>query len=244
VKESDLCAAFRLAAEADGWEVYPEIAGWDMVLVWSGDAPIPEGAPEVHQGDQVAVEAKTRANVVALNQAATRSRYERRGRPDFRAVLAPKIGADFVTVAGLLGIGCFSLRHCEPWTYRGAYERPRKIVAAPRWRHDPGSRLWLPPVVPTGEGGQPSPRALTPWRVKALAMMARIRDRGHVTTEDFTEMKISSAIWTQQRWIIPAGRSGRRTRYVLNPAPEIRLPDQGWEDERDRMSTRVDTPDP
>ena len=88
--EAELCAMFRSAAEADGWIVYPEVDGWDLVLVWSGDAPVPEGGTGVKKGDQVAVEAKLRANVGAIQQAVTRSTYRYRGQPDFRAVLAPK----------------------------------------------------------------------------------------------------------------------------------------------------------
>lgn len=241
MKESDLCATFRQVAEADGWTVYPEISGWDLVLVWSGDAPIPEGATEVQPGDQVAVEAKLRANVEAIHQAATRTRYHRRGSPDFRAVLAPKASRTFQEVAAMLGVGTFTLRHCGPWTYRGGWERERKIVAAPRQRQKrEGPRLWLPPIVPEGHGGEPCPRALTPWRVKALIMMARIREAGAISSADFTELGISPQIWVQQRWIVRAGFDGRRARYVLNEN-HPGLPDQGWEAERDRLvSTRVD----
>jgi hypothetical protein len=234
VKESELCAIFRDAAEADGWIVHPEVAGWDLVLVWSGDAPVPEGATPVRKGDQVAVEAKLRANVQALNQAATRSTRSRGTRPDFRAVLAPKVGADFQNVAGLLGVGVFSLRHCGPWSYRRSYERERKIVAAPRWRRNGGSRLWVPPIVSDHPAGEASPRTLTPWRVKALRLIAKIRERGHATTADFKAARISPTIWRQQKWLVPAGRVGRLTRYVLNE-DHPGLPDRGWEIQRDAI---------
>lgn len=242
MKESELCARFRDAAEADGWTVYPEVGGWDLVLVWSGDAPVPEGATAVQPGDQIAVEAKTRANVEALHQAATRSRYRRGGSPDFRAVLVPKASRTFQDVAAMLRVGTFTLRHCGPWTYRNGWERERKIVAAPRHRHDrDGKRLWLPPIVSDGPAGEPSPRALTPWRVKALRLVARAREQGHLTTEDFQALKISPTIWTQTRWIVPNGRIGRRTRYTLNE-DHPSFPSKGWEAELVQLSTRVDTP--
>lgn len=234
MKESELCGIFREAAEADGWIVHPEVAGWDLILVWSGDAPVPEEAPLVQKKDQVAVEAKLRANIPALNQAATRSTRRQGARPDFRAVLAPKVGADFQNVAGLLGVGVYSLRHCAPWSYRRSYERERKIVAAPRWRQETTSRLWLPPIVSDLPAGMASPRTLTPWRVKALRLIAEIRAKGHATTADFKAARISPTIWRQQKWLVPAGRVGRLTRYVLNE-DHPRLPDLGWEAERDAI---------
>ena len=138
-------------------------------------------------------------------------------------------------MAGLLGVGVFTLRHCAPWKYSRGYagDRDRKIIAAPRDRREIGTRLWLPPIVPTTPAGEPSPMALTPWRVKALRMMARIRAREFVTSNDFRELQISPTIWRQQSWIIPAGRVGRLTRYVLGPG---QLPDHGWETERDAIA--------
>ena len=237
MKESELCAEFRTAAESDGWIVYPEVEGWDLVLVWSGEAPVPQGAYAVQEGDQVAVEAKLRANVQALRQAATRSTHAGYGRPNFRAVLAPNVGEDFKAVAAMLGVGTYSLRHCGPWVRkrnRYSHDMERKIVAAPHAREASKNRIWLPPIVSSGPAGEACPRSLTPWRVMALRMMVLIRTRW-VTRLDFKAIGISPQLWTQSNWIIPVGREGRRTLYGINPKA-IGLPDEGWEAERDALT--------
>lgn len=238
MNESELCALFKKAAQLDGWAVYPEVSEWDLVLIWTGEAPIPMNATVINPGDQVAVEAKMRANVQALRQAVTRSTSRRGGSPDFRAVLAPKVGSDFQDVAAMLGIGTFDLKYCQPWNHgRFRSERERKTISAPRKRFErSGGRLWLPPVIPTGEGGMSSPSPLTKWRVQALKMMTHLRSVEFVTSTDFKQLGINMQIWREQRWIVQDGRKGRYSRYRLNP-DHPNLPDKGWEAERDMIES-------
>lgn len=241
MSEVDLCAAFRSAAESDGWVVYPETSGWDLVLVWPGEQPVPPGALEIPPDTQVGVEAKLRPNADVLAQVIERCGRYKRSRPDLAAVLVPKAAEPFHTVAGALGVGVYTLRHCGPWRpARGGYERGRKTITAPipRRSRDPvvkgetGQRLWLPPVVPQTPAGTPAPSPLTPWRIQAIRLCAILRERGYVTSQDFTALGINPQIW-RDRWLRAEGRvhvEGRAaplSRYVAIPG--IDLPDVGFE---------------
>ncbi|MGD9676434.1 MAG: hypothetical protein AB7V19_07100, partial [Candidatus Bipolaricaulia bacterium] len=214
-----------------GWTVFPETDGWDLVLVWR--------RPSVFDGpqedDQFGIEAKLRASVDVLAQTHLRGRRSRG--PDFRGVLVPHASGPFDYLASQLKIHSFSLKHCGPWKetsrYGTTWSNPRvDLHTVPRYRWDRRSRLWLPPVPLAGSGGSPSPRQLTKWRVGALKLCALIRARGYLTTEDFKEAKISPSRWPVQGWVVPDGKIGRLTRYVIGPSP---LPDTGYEVERDAL---------
>jgi hypothetical protein len=235
-RESDLCARFRTAAEADGWVVYPEVSGWDLVLVWPGVSPVPDGEVGPVSGDQVGVHAKLRANADVLWQALTAARDRRR--PDYATVLVRVAGEAFRRVASELGLGVYTDRHCGPWSSRRCAVRPRKRVVAPATRIRDGDRLWLPPVVSDAPAGVPSPSALTPWRVQALRLCGRLRERGYVTRRDFSELGISPTTWLADgRWLVRDGSVGSLARYVAAPGRD--LPDRGFKAELEAI-LRVD----
>lgn len=228
--EADLCEKFMAAATEDGWTVYPEVSGWDIVLVDS-------------MGAQFGIEAKLRPNcdvlVQALNQEFGRG-------PDFGGVLVPKCGRPFLHVAGKLGLYVFTLEHCGPYDERGWPSVRREIVWPSVEPRKTQGRLWLPPVVPTSvEAGRPAPSPLTMWRVGALRVCAILRSRGWVTSADFKTAGIAPGRWVQVGWIANSGeRDGRLVKYVIKPwwnsdtneAPTF--PDVGWEDDRDAIAAQ------
>lgn len=133
-------------------------------------------------------------------------------------------------MAAALGVGVYDERCCGPWRYR-KWESPRdrKTVAAlGEERRGERSRVWLPPVVPSGPAGAPAPRPLTRWRVQAIRLCIRLRERGHVTSEDFRELGVAAATW-RDRWVRRAGFEGSRARYVAVEGAD--LPDAGFEAE-------------
>jgi len=236
-REAELCERFAAAAREQGWDVFPEVAGWDLVLVFRG-APRErrhyEPRCDARPGDQLALEAKMRASVDALAQAHQRSRWQG---PDFRGVLVPEASRDFRYLAGELRLHTFDLSFCGPWKRKRAPTQDRRLLSvseAMRWDRD--RRLWLPPIPLQGPGGQPSPRRLTRWRIAALRLCVLLRSRGWLTSEDFRREKISIATW-RDRWIRAdhAGpREGKLVRYLA--VPDVALPDAGYEAERDALS--------
>lgn len=227
-REAELCERFAAAARHQGWEPYPEVGGWDLVLVWRG-----EPTRFLRTGDQIGVEAKLRAGVEVLAQVLQRGRYQG---PDFRAVLVPKASKDFRFLARELRVPIYDLRDCAI-RRRASWGDWPVIQPADGLRWEPKRRLWLPPVPLQAPGGQPAPRRLTSWRVAALRLCTLIRDRGFLTSADFTREKIAISTW-RDRWIKPdyaAPREGRLLRYV--PIPGRGLPDAGYEAERDALAT-------
>lgn len=250
--EADVCDQFCSAAESDGWIVYPEIAGWDLVLVWSGDHPRWRFAPEIEPGTQIGVEAKLRANVDVLAQAHGRRRSVG---PDYRAILAPKVGQSFRYVAHSLKVATYSLAanvpdYDEPsdddYVARSRNDRRMPVIAPPQsFNWEPKKRLDLPPIVPSFSGGAASPQSLSPWRVKALRMMTRLRAGEEVSVRDFNALRLDHRIWVHNAWIVRSGLgSDRRYLYRLGPEPVSPHPDIGYEAERTALEALDAAPEP
>ena len=75
--EGALCEAFAEWARAEGFTVYPETAGWDMLLVAA-------------DGHQLGIEAKLSLNLKVLAQALKGCTYSAERGPDYRAILVPE----------------------------------------------------------------------------------------------------------------------------------------------------------
>lgn len=184
--EAELCEAFAAAARLQGWTVYPETCGWDLLLVAA-------------DGLQVGVQAKLRGNVEVIAQAVapvafarlygSNSRNPGQG-PDHVAALVPLATREFRDVCAECGVLVFAA-----WEGYDHDERRRKVcIDAPRpdekylrarRRVFPGGRHDLPEFVPDVPAGVPSPVRLTEWKVKAIRLCALLRSRGWLTSADF-----------------------------------------------------------
>lgn len=208
--EAEMCAAMVPAYREAGFTVYPETSGWDQLLV---------GA----DGFQVGIQAKLRANVEVLDQAAEGWEWPGgypRG-PDVRAVLVPEASNSFRRLARLLRVAVLHAGE-SPGSLRLAVECAD--------RTETKQRCWLPPFVPAVPAGVPSPRQVTKWRVRAIALCERLRANGYVTRRDFKEMKLSLQIWLQPRagkpaWLVQE-RGTRPARFIARPG--VNLPDVGY----------------
>lgn len=253
--EAEIVSKLMDTARREGWSVYPETADFDVLLVSTPEIPIFKIAAtrgphhrmaretverfELEPGFMIGVEAKRHANVKVLAQAISYG-YQSRQRvgPDFRQVLIPRLprkrsngrrveDKSFRQVAKALGVGVWTLRHLED-------HRPFGLAPfyASRWE---GKRPWVPPVEPTTEGGIPSPRALTKWRVAALRVCNFIDDEGTITRADFKRFGINPSTWIRQGWIVPVGKDGRRTVYAPPDPRPSSYPTRGFEEDAKKI---------
>jgi hypothetical protein len=224
--EADLCRRFIDDLE-DGWTVYPETCGWDMLLVLEKprELSVPEQRVWQHSrdlplapGTQLGIEAKLRCNCTVLRQALPRRMYtdvEDTTGPDFRAVLVPKVSGDFATVARHLDLVVLE-GEPHPERYRGpdAKRLEQLLRHARAWPHM--KQYELPEIVPRCEAGVPSPSTLSRWKVAAIKLCLRLRANGFVTRSDFNELGLSTSIW-YHRWVVKGERVGRVQRWVREP---------------------------
>jgi hypothetical protein len=210
--EAAMCDSFCVKAREERWVPYPETAGWDLLLVHES-------------GQQLGLQAKLRLNAEVILQAIPNRWAEDEG-PDFRGLLVP---AD--TALGSLAKthGLIVIR----WESR--YDRRNY------WPHDmldpdgylekwfdwnPLRRCALPPVVPNLRAGIPSPIQLTPWKLKALELLARMSRNGFVTRKDFTSLQLSMSHWIGSRnWLQRGEIAGQWLRGEGCPKLEEQHPD-------------------
>jgi hypothetical protein len=230
--EVALCDRIRAWAEGLGFEVYPEIAGWDLVLVTSAPRALDrDHRYMVSPGDQVGIHAKLRANCDVLSQAVPGD-FATYG-PTFPMVGVPVAGGAFKYIAERLGVGVIEAPAATD-AFHG-YGNVRVSRFPRRSKMEP---LSLPPVASRAiQAGAPSPRQLSPWRIKALRFLAfaRAADGQRFAASDIKAHGLSKD-WVD-RWGIPVdwttevrrGKSVRVRVYRLIDAVE-KLPDHGYED--------------
>lgn len=237
--EADLCDALIRDATRERYAVHPETSEWDVLLV------------DPATGLQVGIEAKLRPNVEVLSQAVRKD--ERQPGPDVHAVLVPNATAAFTDIAERLRIlvldstDLFSLKPAYFGT-RLSYDLLRaRIEQAPRWSHP--SRAWVPenPVVVTA--GTPSPRRVTEWKIAAVKLCVRTRERGYATSADMKELKLSKSFWFQGR--LPLFEKHRdvagkpiRGQYVFRDPGHDSHPDRRWPEITASLVVKVVVPAP
>lgn len=209
--ERHLCDRLRGAAARHGWVAYPEVSGWDVLLV-------------LESGEQIGVQAKMRPSMEVLAQAVRRP--ERAPGPDIRAVLIPShtshaTARDFVHVAEacrllLLTAGDLS---DTPLAARHLLEDVRD---APRWNRT--ARLWLPPLTDL-PAGVPNPRTISRWRCNAARLCTELRKGLTLTRTDFDQWDVGSmSSWRRSLGRIPGTRPARYG--VIDPSklPDVKFP--------------------
>lgn len=191
VNEAELVQTFlnelarhkRLAAD---WTVYPETAGWDLVLVHKS-------------GMQLGIEAKLSLNAKVIDQALSgqHSKWGGDG-PDWRAVLVPcgKVQLHLGRICDAIGIQVLTQRKPERHiSYGLSLPDPNSNYCRwPTWC--PATRLPLPDYIPDVSAGCASPIQLTPWKVKAIKLMIVLERQGFVTRSDIKAIEISPTRWT------------------------------------------------
>lgn len=206
--EADLCTAFIAWADKQGVTCYAEWWGWDILVVYP-------------DGRQLGIQAKLRLNAEVILQAApdrwywTDSSYthENQG-PDYRGLLVPKVNP-LAGVARLLGLVVF-----EP--FEAGYPKHRiefspgldgaNRVGDPWMDWNPSTRHELPPVPTDAVAGSPCPVTLTPWKLRALAVLAELEVVGTITTRRMKDLKVDPSRWLSGLWLMPGETRGQWVR--------------------------------
>ncbi len=221
--ESDLCIGFAEYAKTIGWKVYPETSGADLLLVATAEVRTRGCRP----GDQVAIQAKLRANVEVLYQALPKMRSTKG--PNFTAVLVPRCTHDFRAVAQNLSIITLTA-----YTYRRSSHFTRDpgfgfLQINATHRHEYGEPLWVPDAEVWTTPGVKNPKSITPWKMKAIRLCVKAKSQGYLLASDFREVGMSMTTWRREKWLKDSGlRIGKQTRYVLDDVqkpPHILYPD-------------------
>jgi hypothetical protein len=183
--ETWLRREFKAANHRGDWLVYPETAGWDLLIAHK-------------DGYQVGVEAKLSLNAKVLDQALTgqHSTYGRDG-PDYRAVLVPegKIQLHLGHIAEAIGIRVLTVHKPSRGVSYGL-SLPDESSSYSRWPNwMPSERCLLPDYVPDVAAGMSAPVQLTDWKIRAIKLMLVLERRGTVTRADMKAIGISPTRW-------------------------------------------------
>jgi hypothetical protein len=210
--EAALCTAFTEAARRSGFVVYPEVLGWDLVLVGVG-------------GVQIGVQAKMLASWRVLWQATGPGVIY----PDHRAVLVPRMPYEFRDLAHRLGLITYEDVDIQLVTH----QHGRKIEL-PRHAGAGGAhRLPLPSVVPESVvAGAPSPRQLTRWREAVLLISAALDAHGRVSGRQVTQAGLRVSNLTSRGWLKRTGWTRGRLSGGLYERGGNAIPDEGWKAEK------------
>ncbi len=202
--EVELCAAFIAWVGRERPEVkcYAEWAGWDILLAY------PEGW-------QIGIQAKLRLNAEVVLQAAPDQYYGRDFGPDFRAILVPDRNG-WAQVASRLGLIAFSAHHGrydkDGWDFapdlRPYGSRQWPTVDAEWLDWNPAARHALPPTATDSVAGSSAPVTLTPWKLRALAVLAELSAKGTITTKRMRALGVNPSRWTQYLWLMPGEKRG------------------------------------
>jgi len=208
--ESELCNILIKYAKENGWKVYPETSGWDILLV---------------KDIQIGIQAKLKDNIEVLSQAIPYS-YEVCG-PNIRAVLVPRASKDFKTVANALGLfvieGLVRVRDSLGRKYWSKEIKTGLDKYTKKHLNYPKNLCWVPDVEINVPAGVKSPRQITEWKVKAVKLCFRLAEQGYVTSKDFKNAKLSITIW-KIKWLIDSGKKeGKLVKYIRKP--NAQLPD-------------------
>lgn len=213
--EASLCDMFiRDMRAMGGWTIYPETAGFDILLVRDATK------------HQLGIQAKLQLNAKVASQILP---GDGGGYgicvpgPDFRAVIVPRITesnggiAQMLKILGVqvlspdrrhLGVMQFSLSRFRGNDAREFDVTTGKLMEWDLAWHDwnPSKRCELPSIMPDVRAGVPAPIQLTPWKIGALKVLADIELDGFVTAKSVRSHNVDPRRFcASDGWLTPLG---------------------------------------
>ncbi len=227
--EQELCAAFiREFNKQPGWVCYPETAGFDVLVVHE-------------DGWQIGVEAKLKLNAKVADQvlpAIWDDQYGYPG-PDYRMVIVGSITEANLGIAkmlDMLGVSVLSPRatteyqggqFVDGWTFDLRSWLTDRYCRNLAFDWNPAQRCEVPCVVPDVPAGVPAPLRLTPWKERALKVIATLRRQGFITVKQIAEHGISASVWTRgpSPWLVKGIERGQWIAGDKLPAFDLQHPE-------------------
>lgn len=228
--ERDLCLIFiEEMNEQPGWTCYPETCGFDILVVHDS-------------GRQIGVEAKLHLNSKVADQILPADSWHRYGGagPDHRLVIVRSItdaNAGIAKMLQQLGVAVWELQVRERAhghaTFFQVREHLRKddlcregdyCFQAGMFDWNPTERLIVPDAVPTLDAGIPAPIQMTPWKMAAVRVLARLRVQGSIAAKEIVAEGCSPSIWTQ-RWLARGSACGQWVETEAMPAFDRQHPE-------------------
>lgn len=198
--ETAMCAFFAASVAKNGWVVHPETAGHDMVLVANQDNA------EFCAGETVAVEAKLRANVTLLRQAApplvlgkTMKHYAH-----MYVALVPACTEDFRIIATALMIDVVVCDNTRGWQQGFRLHSDYRDPLAPG--------LPVPPSPVDTPAGVPSPRVVTRWKLAAvrICLEAMSHPAHEIERTRFARLNVEPRLWIVRGWAVRVSKTTYR----------------------------------
>lgn len=229
--EAAMFESFCDVHRAAGFSVHPETHGHDLVMVAPDEIKGGSGG-SILPGDVIVVEGKLTANAHLLYQAMpptcthgvhVRMWPQTRPRPcaHWYVVLVPSADAGYRQLAA--GVGIEVCEYPPPATFAGrSASPPRTFKPRFRLRHDPEIVMQRPALSLAISPGQPSPRALTPWKEAAVRLCLQGRDGRTLTRADVGKLDRS---FRASGWIEKDG-VGKAATYRLLDKPD--RPDRAY----------------
>jgi hypothetical protein len=168
--EKDMCDELTIHAKHNGWVVYPEQGGWDLLLV--------------RNHIQVGIQAKLRLTIKLLSQALTNSNVG----PHYRAVAVGNSHwlekEDFIKISFPLKLIFIDMGVHPDFWISGAMRN----TSFKHYRHFPDEVVWVPPFVPELDAGIPSPQNVSPWKIIAIKLELLAEEKGWVSIIDVRDV--------------------------------------------------------
>lgn len=232
-READLCSLFMRDFNAmPGWTCYPEAAGFDILGVHD-------------DGRQIGVEAKLTLNAKVAEQILPMRSgdfFDKPG-PDYRLVIVSKItpaSAGIAKMLRMLGVEVMTPSECKcvhGFEYRFSFHNMLEAHGhdtsfGRQYLHDwnPSVRCYVPSILQQLPAGVPSPVRLTPWKEKALQVIALMRHQGFITAKQIAAHGHAVTLWTQPKdslpaWLAKGAVRGQWTETENMPAFDLQHPE-------------------